>query len=131
MKKIFICLMIFISLNSIAQNILNFNNLNKSTFKSYDAYITEYGDTIHIGDDIIINKSSQDSSFTYIQIIDITGCVYQSYRLYENKIVKVDKIKTIGKRTNKQPIIITRKFNDFEKMIIYIDDALNSGEIRF
>jgi len=122
MKKILLLLLIANCSLSYSQ-IAEFGNLlKKSTFNEY---LSRSGDTIKIGDTLIIGIPTSDLGFTYIS----QGGERVSNTL-AGKSIKIDQLKTYG--TKSQGFKMYAQFKGFGLVPVLIDydTALETGEIK-
>lgn len=122
MKKILLLILIANCSLSYSQ-IAEFGNLLKKS--TYNEYLSRSGDTIKIGDTLIIGIPTSDLGFTYIS----QGGQRVSNTLAGKSIV-IDQLKTYG--TKAQGFKMYAQFKGFGLVPVLIDydTALETGEIK-
>lgn len=122
MKKILLLLLIANCSLGYSQ-IAEFGNLlNKST---YNEYLSRSGDTIKIGDTLIIGIPTSDLGFTYIS----QGGQRVSNTLAGKSIV-IDQLKTYGTKSQGFKMYAQFKGYGLVPVLIDYDTALETGEIK-
>ena len=91
----------------------------------YKIYLTKTGDTLEIGDTLIIGIPTSDLGFTYIS----QGGQKVSNTLADKKVV-VDKLKTYGTKKNGYKMYAQFKGYGLIPVLIDYDTALELGEIK-
>ena len=122
MKK-FLLLLLIANCSLSYSQIAEFGNLlNKST---YNEYLSRSGDTIKIGDTLIIGIPTSDLGFTYIS----QGGQRVSNTLAGKSIV-IDQLKTYGTKSQGFKMYAQFKGYGLVPVLIDYDTALETGEIK-
>ncbi len=122
----YLCGIILISNQLNAQEIADFKTLDYNfNAKNIDAYISKAGDTLRIGDSLVIGKMSSDQHFQFInQMNQFGGSQLTGYKLKVRKLI-------VQKTNKKRKPIVWVDFKGWGLAPVYIsyEQALEAGEV--
>lgn len=126
MKRVLSIIIFLVSISLSAQKTADYNKLDGSYFgKKYDVYITKSGDTLRVGDSLVIGKTSADTHFKYInQANQFGGSQLSGHRIKIKKMI----VQKFGK--NQDPVLWI-DFRGWGLYPVYIayEQALEEGEV--